>query len=328
MAHHDTTHHDTIDHDTTHDDTAHDDTARKLATKSLQAAADGDHEEAAALADRAADAGSLLGVALSTYLRTSRRGGVYDHPAAFEAFISGGGNVELYRRTSAALSMAYPGVGVLLDIGCGNGMALVPALRQSPTVPSVIDLVEPGAEMLDHALAAIRQSRLPVVSTSWPMGLTEFLIAAPPTQRWQLAQSTFALQSIEPGERAMALHNLATRVDRLVVVDFDVPDQRPRSRAHLESLAVRYERGLAEYDVTRDLVAQGFLMPVLLGQLIQGTPRTNWEHPARHWQEQVRAAGFTDVAVQPLADYWSANAFLLTATGATGRHAGSAPATV
>ena len=67
---------------------------------------------------------------------------------------------------------------------------------------------------------------------------------------------------------------------------------------------------------SRDLVAQGFLMPVLLGQLSPDTERTNWEHPVEEWRSQVEAAGFTDVNTRPLADYWSAPAFVLTATGA------------
>ncbi len=283
--------------------------------ESLATAARGDLEDAAELADKAADDGSLLGVALSTYLRSSRQRDVYDHPAAFEAFIAGGGNVDLYRRTGAALSGTYPGVGSLLDIGCGNGLALVPALQQSPTVPSRLDLVEPGEELLAGCVAALQQSGLPVAITGWQMGFAAFLAAAPAQHRWDLAQSTFALQSIEPTERSAALAALAPRVARLVIVDFDVSDEKTGSHRHLTSLAARYEHGLAEYDQTRDLVAQGFLMPVLLGQLSPDAERTNWEQPAEHWRQQVQDAGFHDVVVRPLADYWSAPAFLLSANG-------------
>ena len=81
-----------------------DDRVIDLDVRSLTAAAVGDLEEAQEYADKAADSGSLLGIALSTYLRTSHRHDVYDRPAAFEAFIAGGGNVDLYRRTSAVLA--------------------------------------------------------------------------------------------------------------------------------------------------------------------------------------------------------------------------------
>ncbi len=263
---------------------------------SLAAAARGDLNEAAELADRAADEGSLLGVALSTYLRSSQQRDVYDNPAAFEAFIAGGGNLDLYRKTSAALSSAYPGVGSLLDIGCGNGLALIPALQQSPTVPSQVELVEPGADLLAHCVAGMQQTGLPIAITGWQMGLTDFLVAAPADQRWQLAQSTFALQSIEPTERLAALTALAPRVDRIVIVDFDVPGDEAGSKQHLQRLASRYERGLAEYDDTRELVAQGFLMPVLLGQISADTPRTNWEQPAEEWRRQTRGGRFQERA--------------------------------
>lgn len=287
-----------------------------LNEQALAAVVAGDAGQANEAAERAADAGSLLGVALSTYLRTAHRHDVYDQPAAFEAFITGGGNIDLYRRTSATLASAYvPGMS-LLDIGCGNGRALVPALQAAGTnLPAGVDLVEPGAELLQHGVAAITTAALPIRVTGWQLGLIDFLLTAPATQRWHLAQSTFALQSIEPAERARALAALAPRVDRLIVIDFDMPDHRAGSGKQLRYLAAHYEQGLAEYDEDRDLVAQGFLMPVLLGQLSADTPRTNWEHPVAHWVDQLTAAGFSDVQTQRVADYWSGPAFVLVARG-------------
>jgi hypothetical protein len=291
-----------------------DDKVIDLDVKCLTAVADGRKDEAQDFADRAADSGSVLGVALSTYLRSSHRHGVYDQPAAFEAFISGGGNIHLYGRASTVLAAAYPGVASLLDIGCGNGRALVPALQMAGSAaPGAVELVEPGADLLEHCVGSIQSAGLPVQITGWQMGLTAFLEAAPRAGRWQLAQSTFALQSIEPAERLLALRTLAPLVDRLIVIDFDVAAERPRSRSHIRGLAARYERGLAEYDETRDLVAQGFLMPVLVGQLSPDIPRTNWEHTSAYWASHVADAGFGNIEVTALADYWSAPAFVLTA---------------
>ncbi|MEU4674200.1 hypothetical protein AB0F91_41125 [Amycolatopsis sp. NPDC023774] len=80
----------------------------------------------------------------------------------------------------------------------------------------------------------------------------------------------------------------------------------------------RYERGVAEYGDQASLVAQGFLLPVLLG-VAAGAERTNWEQPALAWVAQLELAGFTDVVVEPLSDYWWSPAVLITARGS---HAG------
>src|SRR5262245_34615049 len=74
--------------------------------------------------------GSALGQALSAYLETGAEGTVYDHPEAFQAFINGGGNVGLYEAVSAALARLYDRTRPrsLLDVGCGDGRALLPAL--------------------------------------------------------------------------------------------------------------------------------------------------------------------------------------------------------
>ena len=77
-----------------------------LNEEALAAVAGGDAEEANEAAERAADAGSLLGVALSTYLRTSHRHDVYDQPAAFEAI------QERIQRGDAKANLP---VGALLD---------------------------------------------------------------------------------------------------------------------------------------------------------------------------------------------------------------------
>jgi hypothetical protein len=99
------------------------------------------------------------------------------------------------------------------------------------------------------------------------------------------------------------------------VVEFDVPEAAAGSPEHLEFLVRTYEQGLAEYGEQRELVAQGFLMPVLTGQLRPGAVRATFEQPADAWAEQVRKAGYTDVVVTVLYDYWSSPAFLLTARG-------------
>ena len=63
----------------------------------------------------------------------------------------------------------------------------------------------------------------------------------------------------------------------------------------------------------RDLVAQGFLMPVMFGHLNLTAARTNHEQPLQDWVVQLQAAGFCQVAPRLLYRYWWATAYLLDA---------------
>nr|WP_239154267.1 class I SAM-dependent methyltransferase [Amycolatopsis sp. FDAARGOS 1241] len=272
-------------------------------TDALVAYRAGDPAGAAALAARA---GTPLGEQLSIYLATDGSGPVYDQPAAFTAFIRGGGNVGLYERLSAALAAEYERrkPESLLDLGCGDGLAVAQALAQSSFRPARIDLVEPSAALLAdvgvpeaNRFEATAQSFLAVNGSTWNLG-----------------QSTFALQSISPAERVAVLRELRSRTEKLVLAEFDIPVLDEGSREFLGSLVTRCERGVAEYGRQAPLVAQGFLVPVLLG-VAAGAERTNWEQPAAAWVTQLELAGFTDVTVEPLADYWWSPAVLITARG-------------
>jgi len=82
--------------------------------------------------------------------------------------------------------------------------------------------------------------------------------------------------------------------------------------ARVRDILGRYQRGLAEYADDGGLVAQGFLMPVLMGYFDQTAARTTYEQPIVEWAELVRAAGFAAVEVRPLYDYWWATACLVS----------------
>ncbi|RKT55098.1 class I SAM-dependent methyltransferase [Saccharothrix australiensis] len=261
--------------------------------------------------DRARDLASAvdspLGRALGRYLAGDADGTVYDRPAAFRAFIGGGGNVGLYEAVGSALADLHERVrpASLLDVGCGDGRALRPSLARHR--PARLTLVEPSAALLAEA---VRHLPGDIATDARNTRVEPF---AGSCGWFDAAQSTFALHTLPHGTRDEVLAALAPRVGVLAVVEFDVPDLPPAER--LRFLAETYERGLAEYDDDRDLVAQGFLMPVLTGQLLPGAVRSTWEQPADRWAEQVARAGFTDVRVTPLHDYWSSPAFLLTAAG-------------
>jgi hypothetical protein len=280
----------------------------------IQAFHASDYAAAATYAARAAAAAptSLTAVAAATYLARVAEGGpagVYVTGEAFSAFIRGGGNVPLYERTSAALRAVYAEYDQLslLDIGVGDGLALLPAL--TPAVRT-LDLVEPSAALLAHTCAALDDRG--VAHTAHNTTIQAF--AAQATERWDLAQATFSLQSLSPDERAATLRWLRNQTDRLLIVEFDVPPiTAPLDPAWVAYVVERYELGLAEYAAAGDLVAQGFLMPVMFGYFDRSAARTNYEQPIAAWLDDLRAAGFCTVVQRPVYNYWWAPAVLLDA---------------
>ena len=248
----------------------------------------------------------LLNAALRTYLAGEGDGHVYDQPAAFTAFIGGGGNVGLYQAVSDALASLYDRheIASLLDIGCGDGKAVVPAVADRDVA---VTLVEPSRALLDEATARLAGAEAHHTDAA------SFVSTL--TGRFDLAESTFALHALPHEERSAVLTRLCGHVSRLAIAEFDVPDHPVGSAEHLTFLADTYEQGLAEYDTDRELVAQGFLMPVLTGQLAPGAHRSTWEQPATAWAAQLEECGYTEVTIEPLYDYWSSPVFLLTARG-------------
>jgi len=231
----------------------------------------------------------------------------YATPEGFTAFIRGGGNVPLYANTSAALAAVYGEYEALhlLDIGTGDGLALLPALTSHV---AHVHVVEPSA-----ALYATLTERL--TSTGTPFSgfngtLQDF--AAQTDGHWPLGQATFSLQAIPFEARKEALAWLRQHVDRLLIVEFDAPDFRePLAFERVQYVVERYARGLAEYPED-EVVAQGFLMPVLFGYFDRGTARLTYEQPIAAWQAQLANVGFT-TATRPIYPYFWADAVLIDA---------------
>ncbi|KQV88186.1 hypothetical protein ASC91_15290 [Pelomonas sp. Root1237] len=242
---------------------------------------------------------------------------VYASPAAFEAFIRGGGNVPLYECVSVELASHYaPDVHSLLDIGCGDGHALFPALAAAahPHALERLTLVEPASALMASAVARAQAEQPTLPLQALNEGLGAFAAKLGPDARWDLAQATFALQAIPEPERWAGLARLRAHVKRLVIVEFDIPDLQRGTDAYVASLAQRYERALGEYEgATRELVAQGFLIPMFLGQLDAQTAATNWEHPAPVWREKLEAPGWRVTRLAHISDYFWAPAFMLVA---------------
>jgi len=298
----------------------------ELVYRAVWAYSAGDVPAATELLDRATATSpeSLLVAQLRRSLHaelesTGPASGVYDQAGGFARFIRGGGNVALYTALGAALRGVYDTHRPrrILDVGPGDGRAIVEAATPSP---GVVDLVEPAAGLLADAAAALDATG--IAHRDHPAGIEDFLTAHDPGNgRWSLVQATFSLQCLDRDERARVLSMLARRCDRLVLAEFDVPARSATFEpAWFLRCVQRMERGLAEYpddDGDRDLVARGFLLPMMLG-LFTATERSNHEQPVCAWAEELRATGFTvDDPPRLLHDYWWAPAYLLEATPST-----------
>lgn len=264
---------------------------------------------------------AVLARELLQHLGQLASGPVYASPEGFQAFIRGGGNCALYVATGGALADAWQEALTpeVLDIGCGDGLALQAALQSAQWTPNRFTLLEPQQAMLSQAQSLVAASGLGV--TAICASLQEFCTSQQ-GRVWPMAQATFALQSVTPPVRQQALAQLARTVQQLAVVEFDVPRFADRSDEHLTYLAQRYPRGLSEYEAEGSLVAQGFLMPVLVGQVLPpalpgASPRATWEQPAADWERELRQAGFREVRSRLLHPYWWADAWLIQARGAS-----------
>ena len=281
----------------------------------LTALAAGDWETATTMAQRVAaeQPDGRLAAALARYLTNLPAPGVYDEPSAFETFIDNGGNVALYRETIQQLSAVHAETRprAVLDIGCGDGRVTAGVLSASTTR---VDLVEPSAELLARASAAVDRPGREVVAHR--IDAATFLADSDDDATWDIAQSTFALHATIPADRPALFRTLARRATRLLIVEFDVPAFADRSQEHIAYLADRYEQGIREYQRQPEVISK-FLMPVLVGQLDPTRARYTFEQPIEDWAQLLRDADFT-TSIHPVENYWWANAVLISATAPKG----------
>jgi len=261
--------------------------------------------------------------------------GVYATAAAFTAFCNGGGNVPLYRAVSAALARVHLEAAAaaavttplgsvrVLDIGVGNGLALLPALASEDTAVVSrlrLTLVDPSQQLLAETTSALRS--LPAtVDSVVPSTFQRFVNEQQQQQQqWDVAEATFSLHNVPPAERKVLFEWLHSHARRVVIAEFNADPTwavDPLQPACATRVLQLYERGVREYaddPAIEALVARGFLVPMLLGGVTR-TPasRTNFEQPISDWVAELLAAGFTDIHVQLLCDYWWAPCYLLTA---------------
>jgi SAM-dependent methyltransferase len=292
-------------------------TAQERFYLAMLAHSQGDHPAALALAEQAAldDVDRVVYAETVRFLKSGATctEDVYASPEPFTAFATGGGNVGLYRAAHQALCSVYAGYsGIrLLDIGCGEGHALLPALASAMDAIAEVDAVEPSRQRL--ALVDAELGRRGVKHRAYPCTVQEFTTHAD-AEKWDLVQETFALITLSRADRIDLFTWLRPRTARVALIEFDVPELGcGLEPARFRYLIDTYEQGLREYDGDRELVAQGFLVPVLLGTLTQ-TDQGHTEHPIQRWVEDLAAADFKPEPPRHVYDYWWAPAYLITAT--------------
>lgn len=280
----------------------------------LLAYGEDDFVQAAASARAAArlEPSSALFEQAAQYLDRVREQGkaaVYVDGEAFAAFTRGGGNVELYARASQALHDVYDEYEslTLLDIGVGDGLALLPALTQNITR---LDLIEPSEAMLAQTTRQLDAWQVPY--RAHQMTIQQFMKGNGTT--WDVIQATWSLQSVSPADRPGVFAWLRAHGAHALIAEFDVPEFGALYEpARVQQFAGRYHDGLAEYAGDGGLVAQGFLMPVLFGYFDRSAARTNYEGPIDAWVDGLRAAGFDQIETRAIYPYWWADAYLIDA---------------
>ena len=237
---------------------------------------------------------------------------VYASPEGFAEFIRGGGNVPLYQNTSAALHQIYTnsGASTLLDIGVGDGHALLPAL--SDTIRQ-LDCVEPSVAMLTALEKKLSDYDLQF--QLHPLSWQDFRDGLESDRHWDMIQMTFSAHTFLPAERIDLMSWCAQRCKQLIVVEFDVPSFEKMMTAEVIRYYVeKYELGLAEYP-DKEVVMQNFLMPVFFGNFAHDSQRLTFEQPADKWRRLLEQADFADIQQAAIYDYWWGPAFMLQAKG-------------
>eukprot|EP01126_Amoeba_proteus_P005945 TRINITY_DN12054_c0_g2_i13.p1 TRINITY_DN12054_c0_g2~~TRINITY_DN12054_c0_g2_i13.p1 ORF type:complete len:362 (-),score=63.11 TRINITY_DN12054_c0_g2_i13:77-1162(-) len=283
------------------------------------------------------------------------QGSVYSSADAFSAFVTSGGNVGLYNAVCSYLADSYTKciekkrrsspctelsndcsyVISILDIGTGAGHALVPALgsflgrcrSRNFKVQIDLTLIEPFHAMLQEAVRELDQvveefqGYHTVRYETYEMTFQNFCKvfctteATTTLKKWDVVQASFSFQYVPVEIRTECVSWIRNRSKQFILVEFDTPDLVFCAPQTCQYLFQRNLIGLSEYTENRELVAQGFLIPVLISNFVAKDSKTtttatetstaSWERllfevyfPERDWENEK--GNF----VQFLFDYW------------------------
>ena len=258
---------------------------------------------------------SLVASELDKYLaqkKSSGRDAIYVTPNGFNRFIRGGGNIELYENLIQLLRRlnAQNNGLKLLDIGAGDGRALLPSLTAN--VDSV-DIIEPSKQMLSGLCAALDERQINYRSFNDP--LQEFVREE--RERWDIIQATYSIHTIPIEERKTMLEWICRHGKTFVFTEFDIPEfASPCKPDSFRYYFEKYETGISEYEEgeERDVVAQEFLIPVLLGNLHKDDNRVTFEQTMDYWKSDLKSVGFQNIELTLISSYWWADSYFVKAT--------------
>jgi len=248
-------------------------------------------------------------------LISSKKNGAYIDDKGFEAFINNGSNILLYNETVSALRevyLQYRQMFSLFDVGAGDGRALLPALTRNI---KHLGFLEPAKGMYDRLYSKLESINSFHFESHCDTFQNFIKKNKASNSNWDVVQATYSFQSLSLSERLDSFKWLNKHSGRVIITEFDVP--KFESMFHPDRykyIIKRYRKGLREYSVYRNIVAQGFLMPVMFGYFDKSLNRVNYEQPISDWVGDLNQSGFKKVKTKLLYNYWWASAYMIDAS--------------
>lgn len=253
--------------------------------------------------------------------RSSAVDSLYVDPTGFNAFCNEGGNVQLYKNLTQLLALELSSSTSLLDIGCGSGRALLPALQLSQadrTEPLKVTAIEPSEASLElcrQALSELSNVEVHPVAQK----IQQFIAASAEDIAFDTAVATFSISSQPRSERLGILRWTKNLGARLLLAEFDchVPNVHATEGPELadverfDAILERYVAGAAEHrgSPNERVILEGFLYPTFLGNFSSG-PKFTFEQSKDRWLQELAEAGYSSIDVRFVSPFWWSDCLL------------------